>query len=171
MKKKNNVSFFKYLKDNFYLDGFLEMLKKKEIKKFNDLNYLILNVCSLGRKNKDTLIKQLYDVKSNFYITWDELRRSGELIPKLSNNFKLSYQKEEGYGQHEFNTAFLTCHILKSKIDKLYYLTSYFIDLDDSNCMPEYSILNSFKSLKDAKKSSSTILKKFKTKGVYPSTT
>ena len=41
----------------------------------------------------DILIKQLYDVKSNFYITWDELRRSGELIPKLSNNFKLSYQK------------------------------------------------------------------------------
>jgi hypothetical protein len=37
--------------------------------------------------------------------------------------------------------------------------------------MPEYSILNSFKSLKDAKKSSSIILKKFKTKGVYPSTT
>ena len=90
---------------------------------------------------------------------------------KLSNNFKLTYQKEEGVGQHEFNTAFLTCHILKSKIDKLCYLTSYFIDLDDSNCMPEYSIFNSFKSLKDAKKSSSTILKKFKTKGVYPSTT
>ena len=97
MKKKNNVSFFKYLKDNFYLDGFLEMLKKKEIKKFNDLNYLILNVCSLGRKNKDTLIKQLYDVKSNSYVTWDKLRRNGELIPKLSNNFKLTYQKEEGF--------------------------------------------------------------------------
>ena len=32
MKKKNNVSFFKYLKDNFYLDGFLEMLKKKKLK-------------------------------------------------------------------------------------------------------------------------------------------
>ena len=157
-----------YLKKEFYLDGFLEMLKKKEIKKFNDLNYLILTFCSFGRKNYDILIKQLYDVKSNFYITWDELRRSGELIPKLSNNFKLSYQKEEGDGQHEFNTAFLTCHILKSKIGKLYYLTAYFMDLDDSNCMPEYSILNSFKNLKDAKKSSSIILKKFKTKGVYP---
>ena len=159
-----------YLQKEFYLDGFLEKLKKKEIKKFNDLDYLILTVCSLGRKNYNMLIKELYDVKSNFYITWDELRSSGELIPKLSNNFKLSYKKEEGCGQHEFNTSFLTCHILKSKIDKLYYSTSYFMDLDDSNCMPEYSILNSFKTLKDAKKSSSIILKKFKTKGLYPST-
>ena len=159
-----------YLKKEFYLDGFLEMLKKKEIKKFSDLNYLILTVCSFGRKNYDVLIKQLYDVKSNFYITWDELRRSGELIPKLSNNFKLSYEKKEGFGQHEFNTAFLTCHILKSKIDKLYYLTAYFMNLDDNNWIPEYSILNSFKTLKDAKKSSSIILKKFKTKGIYPST-
>jgi hypothetical protein len=159
-----------YLKKEFYLDGFLEMLKKKEIKKFNNLNYIILTVCSFGIKNYDTLIEQLYDEKSNSYITWDELRRSGELIPKLSNNFKLSYQKREGFGQHEFNTVFLTCHILKSKIDKLYYLTSYFIDLDDSNYVPEYSILNSFKTLKDAKKSSSIILKKFKTKGIYPST-
>tara|TARA_B110000259_G_scaffold166464_1_gene194027 strand:- start:212 stop:712 length:501 start_codon:yes stop_codon:yes gene_type:complete len=157
-----------YLQKEFYLDGFLEKLKKKEIKKFNDLDYLILTVCSLGRKNYNMLIKELYDVKSNFYITWDELRSSGELIPKLSNNFKLSYKKEEGCGQHEFNTSFLTCHILKSKIDKRYYLTSYFIDLDDSNSIPEYSILNSFKTLKDAKKSSSIILKKFKTKGVYP---
>ena len=137
-----------YLKKEFYLDGFLEMLKKKEIKKFNDLNYLILTVCSFGRKNYDILIKQLYDVKSNFYITWDELRRSGELIPKLSNNFKLSYQKEEGFEVNEYISAFLTCHILKSKIDKLYYLTSYFIDLGDSNCMPEYSILNSLSVFK-----------------------
>ena len=159
-----------YLKKEFYLDGFLEMLKKKEIKKFNDLDYLTLTSCSLGRKKLDTLRQQLYNVESNFYVTWDELRRSGELIPKLSNNFKLSYQKEEGYGQHEFNTAFLTCHILKSKMDKLYYLTSYFMDLDDDNNVPEYSILNSFKTLKDAKKSSSIILKKFKKKGLYPGT-
>ena len=48
-----------YLKKEFYLDGFLEMLKKKEIKKFNDLNYLILTFCSFGRKNYDILIKQL----------------------------------------------------------------------------------------------------------------
>ena len=43
-----------YLKKEFYLDGFLEMLQKKEIKKFNDLDYLILTSCSLGRKNLNT---------------------------------------------------------------------------------------------------------------------
>ena len=30
LMKKNNVSFYKYPKDNFYLDGFLEMLKKRK---------------------------------------------------------------------------------------------------------------------------------------------
>ena len=44
------------------------------------------------------------------------------------------------------------------------------MDLDDDNNVPEYSILNSFKTLKDAKKSSSIILKKFKKKGLYPGT-
>ena len=164
--KKNNVSFFKYLKDNFYLDGFLEHLDIKVVNNINnDLDYCILESCSFGKKNIDDLLKELYDVKSDNYQTWDELRTNGKLITKLSNNFQLLHESVK-----RKKDAFLYLHILKSKINSKYYITSYFIDLDDSNWTPEYLILHSFKTLKDAKKSSSIILKKFKTKGIYPST-
>ncbi len=158
MKKKNNVSFFKYLKDNFYLDGFLELLED-QIKKDKDLDYCILASCSLGKKNQNTLIKELYNVKSDFFSTWDRLRENGEIIPKLSSNFKLTYKREE----RKYDT-FLTSHILKSKINLTYYMTAYFIDLDSSEMKPEFLILNSFKSLKDAKKSVSIYMKKFSKK-------
>ena len=79
--KKKNVLNFKYLKNEFYLDGFLELLEKA-IKGNNDLDYCILASCSLGKKNHNTLIKELYNPKSNFYETWDRLRESGEILPK-----------------------------------------------------------------------------------------
>jgi hypothetical protein len=43
-------------------------------------------------------------------------------------------------------------------------MTAYFIDLDSSEMKPEFLILNSFKSLKDAKKSVSIYMKKFSKK-------
>ena len=135
----------KYLKNEFYLDGFLELLEN-QIKSDKDLNYCILSSCSLGKKNHKTLIKELYNVKSSFYETWDRLKENGEIIPKLSNNFKLIYTRKK-----RKNDAFLTLHIIKSKINSIYYITSYFVDLD-TEMNPEYLILNSFKKLKDAKK-------------------
>ena len=152
--KKKNVLDFKYLKNEFYLDGFLELLEKA-IKGNNDLDYCILASCSLGKKNHNTLIKELYNPKSNFYETWDRLRESGEILPKLSNNFKLTYKRIK-----RKNDAFLTSHVLKSKINLTYYITTYFINLD-TEMKPEFLILNSFKSLKDAKKSVSAFMKKF----------
>ena len=47
----NNQSFFKYLKDNFYLDGFLEHLDIKAANAINiDVDHCILEACSYGKK-------------------------------------------------------------------------------------------------------------------------
>ena len=160
MKKKNNESFFKYLKDNFNLDGFLEHLDIKVVNAINgDLDHCILEACSYGKKNIDNLLKELYNAKSDNFETWDELRSDGKLISKLSNNFKLLHKLSK-QKKADFRDAFLFLHILKSKINSTYYVTSYFVDYDLSEFNPEYLILNSFKNLKDAKKFVSDYIKK-----------
>ena len=151
----NNQSFFKYLKDNFYLDDFLEHLDIKAANAIDsDVDHCILAACSYGKKKINDLLKELYDVKSDNFQTWDDLRTSGKLIPKLSNNFQLLQKSAK-----RKKDAFLYIHILKSKINSKYYVTSYFIDLDLLEIDPEYLILNSFKNLKDAKKSVSIYMK------------
>ncbi len=156
LMKKNNVSFFKYLKDNFYLDGFLEHLDIKVVNAINsDLDYCILESCSYGKKNINNLLKELYNTKSDNFETWDELRTNGKLFSKLSNNFKLLHKSTK-----RKKDAFLYLHILKSKINSTYYVTSYFVNLDLFEINPEYLMLNSFKNLKDAKKFVSDYIKK-----------
>ena len=109
---------------------------------------------SIEIQHTRNLLKELYDVKSDNFQTWDDLRTSGKLIPKLSNNFQLLQKSVK-----RKKDAFLYLHILKSKINSKYYVTSYFVDLDLLEINPEYLILNSFKNLKDAKKSVSIYMK------------
>ena len=139
--KKTNILNLKYLKNNFFLDGFLKLLED-QIKKDKDITYCILASCSSGKKNMDTLITQLYN--EPLIGIWKTLSENGELLPKLSSNFKLTYKRTVStYDQ------FMTVHILKSKINLTYYVTSYYMD----GSRDEFDILDSFKSLKDAKKS------------------
>lgn len=154
--KKNNEFFFKYLKDNFYLDGFLKHLDIKAGNAvYSDLDYCILESCSYGKKNINNLLKELYNTKSDNFEIWDQLRTNGKLFSKLSNNFKLLHTSKK-----RKKNAFLFLHILKSKINSIYYVTSYFVDCDLFEINPEYLILNSFKNLKDAKKFVSGYIKK-----------
>ena len=88
-----------------------------------------------------------------------DLEKVVKFYQKLSKNFKLTYKRIE-----RKNDAFLTSHILKSKINLTYYMTTYFINLD-TEMTPKFLILNSFKSLKDAKKSVSVFMKKFNRAG------